>query len=464
MRLQTHYMPNRFNYFIAAVIKFLGSAESALLAGFAGLILLGSIILWTPVSQTSGKVSFVDALFTSTSAVCVTGLTVVDTATDYSRVGQTVIICLIQVGGLGIMTFTALAFVLLGKRLSLQSQFLVNDTYFHQYAGSEFRKTIRSIFLFTFAIEGLGAVLLFFFFLPYEFPDPIFHSLFHSISAFCNAGFSTFTLNLMDEKANSGILAIIMLLIIAGGLGYSVIFELWMKIRSFVRPGRLDSGRFSLNTKIVVRVTAALLIFGAIALLVLGLTPNELFVGDKLVGAAFQSVTARTAGFNSIDIGKLPAPSLVILIMLMFIGGSPGSCAGGIKTTSFAVLIGRFMASLRGAKEVNLLNRRIPHEQINRMDLLLGLAVIWNLVGFLILLATQTHLKYTSLDILFEQISAFGTVGLSTGLTADLTTFGKLWLCMTMYVGRLGPLTMALWMFSSGKANIRYPKGTVMIG
>jgi trk system potassium uptake protein TrkH len=219
-----------------------------------------------------------------------------------------------------------------------------------------------------------------------------------------------------------------------------------------------------LHARLVIIISAALIVSGSGLLLIFGLTPSESSWTDKVLGALFQSVTARTAGFNTVDIGLLPSASLFTLIVLMFIGGSPGSCAGGIKTTSFAVWLARLKSSVRGEREVHLLDRRVSREQVNRADLILGLALSWNILGILVLLTSEAHLPVQALALIFEQISAFGTVGLSTGLTPDLSNTGKLWLSATMFVGRLGTLTIALWMFPQKRINISYAKGTVMIG
>jgi trk system potassium uptake protein len=447
-------------------IKIFRSPEALLLGGFAAVILLGAIILKAPFSHTLPHISFVDTLFTSTSAVCVTGLAVLDTGTEYSVIGQVTIMALVQVGGLGIMTFAALVFFIMGRRMSLQSQALVSDTFLQRDAGTEFKEIFRNILLLTFAIEGAGVLIMFLSLVPYEpVSDALFSAVFHSVSAFCNAGFSIYKDNLIFQRNNYGVSFTIMGLIVLGGLGFAVLNEIWSRFKRVLREKTTGFGNpMSLNSRVVLRVTFMLLTLGTIAMFFFGMTKDEVTFHDKVLGALFQSVTARTAGFNTVDIGKLPSASLLILMILMFIGGSPASCAGGIKTTTSAILFGRLMASLHGRTEVQLLERRIPQELVNRADLLFGLAVIWNTVGFLFLLTTQSHLNVTALDLMFEQISAFGTVGLSTGLTANLTDSGKLWLCATMYMGRLGPLTVALWMFPRSKVQIGYPKGTVMIG
>ncbi len=447
------------------VSKWITSPQTGLIGGFAAVIFLGALLLCLPWSQ-QGKVGFLDALFTATSAVCVTGLTVVDTGTEFTSFGHVVIVVLIQTGGIGIMAFAGLAFQLLGRRMSLQSQAVLQDTFFQRDVAGEFQRTFKAILMLTFFIEATGALLIWMFLLPRMDAGPaLFSAVFHSVSAFCNAGFSIYADNLVGLRDSPGILIVIMLLIILGGLGYTVLNEMWMRgRRQGLRSDVREPHRFSMHGRLVLWVTAFLLIGGAFGILVFGLTPNEGTGGEKILNAAFQSVTARTAGFNSVDIGKLPAASLFILIVLMFIGGSPGSCAGGVKTTTTAIWIARIRAALRGERDVHMLGRRVPWEQVGRADLLVALAICWNLAGILLLLTTETQLPESHLGLVFEQISAFATVGLSTGVTANLSSAGKAWIIATMFVGRLGPLTIAMWMVPTHKTHVRYPKGTVMIG
>ena len=423
-------------------------------------------MLWSPLCRQEMNISFVDALFTSTSAVCVTGLTVVDTGKDFNRTGQSVIMLLIQTGGLGVMTFAGLAFQILGMRMSLRSEAVLHDTFFQRHVGEEFGSAFKTILLLTGLIEGVGVVLLLGALYPkMELSDAAFSATFHSISAFCNAGFSLHSDNLVGLNGNEFFLFTIMVLIVLGGLGYTVVHEIYQALGRMVRRREIVSVQsLSFHARIVVAITLVLILAGAGFLIFFGIGAEQLSRGDLIVNALFQSVTARTAGFNSVDIGRLPSASLLILIILMFVGGSPGSCAGGIKTTSAAILWARFVSGLRGQREVNLRGRMIPHDLVSRADLLIALALIWNLVGVFFLFSFESGLKVDTLSLIFEQVSAFGTVGLSTGITPDLSAAGKLWLCATMFVGRLGPLTIALWMIPSDNLKIRYPRGTVMIG
>jgi trk system potassium uptake protein TrkH len=446
--------------------RWITSPLNGLIGGFGAVIFLGALLLCLPWSQ-HGRVGFLDALFTSTSAVCVTGLIVVDTGTEFTTFGQVVIVLLIQAGGIGIMAFAALAFQLLGRRMSLQSQAVLQDTFFQRNVAGEFHRSFRIILMLTLAIEAAGALLIWVLLLPRMEAGPaLFSAVFHSVSAFCNAGFSIRSDSLIGLRDSPGILIVMMLLIILGGLGYTVLSELWSPLGR-KRSRRVDVGKpnaFSMHSRLVLWASSFLILGGAVGILVFGLTSNEITWGEKILNAAFQSVTARTAGFNSVDIGKMPEASLLILIVLMFIGGSPGSCAGGIKTTTAAIWGARIRAVLRGERDVQLLSRRVRWEQVGRVDLLVALAICWNMAGIMLLLATEARLPESHLGLVFEQISAFATVGLSTGLTPSLSSVGKVWIIATMFVGRLGPLTIAMWMVPMHRGHVRYPKGTVMIG
>jgi len=443
------------------------SPESMLVGSFAGLIGIGTVLLWLPLSH-NGSVRLLDALFTATSAVCVTGLIVVDTGTDFTLFGQVVILLLIQTGGLGVMTFAALAFQVLGRRLSLRAQAALSDTLTQKDMASEFRQLFWRILRLVLVVEAAGALLLFLGMLHHHTVGrAAFSSIFHSISAFCNAGFSVYSDSLVGIRTNPLVVGTIMILIVLGGIGHPVMIDLWRSYRLRRRAGGPASvAGLELHTKVVLWTSAALILAGAVLLLVLGPTPEEQSWPDRISGALFQSVTARTAGFNTVDIGGLPFASLFLLTLLMFVGGSPGSCAGGIKTTTFALWVARLWSWLRGRKSTRMFGWHIPGELSRRASLIIGLAVVWNLAGVLLLLATQTGTSGSAgfHDVLFEQISAFGTVGLSTGLTPKLSVIGRLWIILTMFVGRLGPITLVMWFIPRRSPGVRYPEGRVMIG
>jgi trk system potassium uptake protein TrkH len=442
--------------------------QTLLIGGFAAVILVGTLLLLLPWSQTKGEVGFVDALFTSTSAVCVTGLIVVDTATAYTPFGQVVIVALIQIGGLGIMTFAALAYLMLGRRLSLASQAALHDAFFQRDLGIEFKKKFFQILLITAGIELAGILLIFLALWWRQTPvaDALFSAFFHSISAFCNAGFSIYKDNLVGLRDSPVIMTTVMSLIVLGGLGHMVLSELLHHGKNrFSRSAPAGPRSLSTHTRVVLRMSIALIIIGCLGLLILGLTSSESTWPMKISSALFQSISSRTAGFNSVDIGVLPLGSLLLLTLLMFIGGSPGSCAGGVKTTALAISMAEFKAKLKGADQVVIMERRVPKAILDRTMVLIRMSILWNLLGLLLLLYTETGRPGVGLhDVLFEQISAFGTVGLSTGLTDKLTVIGRLWITATMFVGRLGPLTLAMGVLPIIHSRVKYPEGRIMIG
>lgn len=440
--------------------------EGLLVSTFAGLIVAGTLVLQLPVAHRAERVGVIDSLFTITSAACVTGLTTVDTATRFTRFGQTVILVVIQLGGLGVMTFGAIAAQFFRYRLSFSSNAALQSTFFEDEARVNLRSAVRGILLMTLVIESIGAVFMLIGLQSGATPrGGVFEAAFLAISAFCNAGFSVYSDNLVGLRDSMVIMWTIMGLIVAGGLGYTVLFEAagraWRRLRR-ARGGPL---LWTLNSKIVLRMSGALVFGGAIALLLTGLTPNEETFGSKAVNAMFQSVTARTAGYNTIDIGALPLPSLLVLIGLMFIGGSPGSCAGGIKTTTAAVWLAQVKSRLTGREHVTIAARRISPDVVRRAALVLAVAALWNVAGIMILATTEGGRTGVRLEqMVFEQISAFGTVGLTANFTPTLTPLGKLWIIATMFVGRLGPLTIAFAMLTRPRVPYEYPVERVMIG
>ncbi len=436
--------------------------------GFAALIFVGSALLWAPWSHAPGAVSYLDALFTSTSAVCVTGLVTVSTAQDFRVAGQVVILVLIQIGGLGVMTYAALVLSLLRRRLSLRAQAALHESLFQKDEARDFRRRFKQILFLTLGIECSGALVLFLSLLPHTpSPEAAWSGVFHAVSAFCNAGFSILPGNLADVRSNHLFLAVIMILIILGGLGFTVLHESFGEIRrTLLRRPPERVRRFSLHSTVVLRTSLFLIVAGFALLALFGLTGDEGGWGGKLEAAIFHSISARTAGFNTVDVGALPLASLLVLAVLMFIGGSPGSCAGGVKTSSLAVLFARVRAYFRGEEDPHMFGRRIGRDLVRSAGMLLVLAVVWNLVGILLLAHFERGRPEIGLhNLLFEQVSAFGTVGLSTAnTTAGLSTGGKLWIIVTMYVGRLGPLTLASLATYRKRSRIAFPEGKVMIG
>jgi trk system potassium uptake protein TrkH len=440
--------------------------ELLLIGTFLLLILVGGAALLLPACQRA-KVNALDAFFTAASAVCVTGLITVDTEKDYSRLGQTVILVLIQLGGLGIMTFSALVAATLGRRVSFTSHAAIQDVFFQRDVQRSLRVALVQIVLLTLTIEAVGAVLIYTGLRALPEPrDRPFDAIFLSVSAYCNAGFSVYSDNLMGVRSSGLLVTTIMLLITLGGLGYTVLIELGERLWRRLRPGRQGRLVWSLNSTVVL-VTSALLTGGGAALLCLtGMTSRESGVLATVWHALFQSVTSRTAGFNTVDIAALPVPSLMVLIGLMFIGGSPGSCAGGIKTTSAAVWAARLWSHVTGRSEVVLARRRIPEDVVRRAAMVVALAAVWMGGGVMLLTITEGVGDGHRLeDLIFEQVSAFGTVGLSTGVTPELTPLGKLWIMASMFAGRVGPLTVALALIPrQGAPPFAYPRERVMIG
>jgi len=441
--------------------RFLGATEVFVLS-FAVAILFGALALTLPSSTISGDIRFIDALFTSTSAVCVTGLTVLDTATYFTRSGQFIIMCLIQLGGLGIMTFSIVLLILSGRRMSLRDRMILQDA-FVPAPIVEVPSLVRRLFLSTFAIEGLGALALYLF-----TPDrTFFAAIFHSVSAFCNAGFALKSTNLMAYRYNAGINLTICCLIVLGGLGFFTHIDLARRV------GRRSRGAISAHSRLVLTVTAALILAGAFGFYVF--EAGNVLAGDDFSGvflvSLFQSVTARTAGFNTVEFGHLASATLFWIILLMFIGASPGSTGGGIKTTTFGILLAMAKSRYRGDDGVSIFKRTVPDETVSKALFILILAFAIVTVATLALAATETgdepfrRSETRFIEVMFEVVSAFGTVGLSTGITPGLSGLGKFILVLVMFVGRVGPLSIAAIVGQrKGAARYRYAEENVMVG
>lgn len=448
------------------MIRTLLTRPEALLAGtFAGLILMGTGLLALPIAHGGAHVSALDAFFTATSATCVTGLVTVDTATAYSRFGQTVILVLFQFGGLGLMTFGTFAAQAFRLRMSFRSQAAWASTFFDRSVRWNLRRAVFHIVALTVVFE-LGGALVLALTMPgdAEHPAGVFEAVFLAVSAFCNAGFSVYSDSAVGLRESGPALVTLMVLIVAGGLGYAVWLEMLGRLARYIRQGERPVV-WSLQTRIVMRMSLILVAGGALVLFVVGVGGGSGGVVGRIWDALFQSITARTAGFNTVDIGALPLAALLILTALMLVGGSPGSCAGGVKTTTVAVWLARVRARLTGHEDVELWGRRLPHEIVRRAALVLALALLWNVVGVMVLCLTERGMGALRLeDLVFEQVSAFATVGLSTGVTPTLSMLGKLWIVASMFVGRLGPLTVALAVLPPPRTTYRYPSERVMVG
>jgi len=412
---------------------------------FAAAILLGAALLHAPFSGGGRQVSFLDALFTSTSAVCVTGLAVVDTGTAYSRVGHTIIMLLIQGGGLGIMTFSTLALYLWKKRVSMTDKIAVGQSILNN-ANFHLGKFLTKVFAVTFLIELCGAAILF---LSDPQGFPLFSALFHAVSAFCNAGFSLKADNLMRWQASWPVNLTIMAMIVFGGLGFSVIIESASFFFSRLRRKKAAWNDEWYNS-LVLRTSLFLIAAGAVYLYCSEFVfcKPYLPLNQAVLASLFQSVTCRTAGFNTLNIAAMTDASLLFMILLMFIGGAPGSCAGGIKVTTFRVLHSFIMAQIRGRHQVVLGKYAVDSESVNSALTLLFFSVAIVFFSVIALSFTeggglshqQTQGRF--LEILFEAVSAFGTVGLSADLTPKLSPGGKVIIIFLMFIGRLGPLVL----------------------
>jgi trk system potassium uptake protein TrkH len=443
---------------------------------FIIIVFIGAILLMLPRSYTK-PISFVDALFTSTTATCVTGLTVKDTGTDFTFIGHIVILSLIQIGGLGIVIFGAVFAMLFGQSLGMRQTAAMQDL-LSERTSSAIAHFIGFIFIATTIIESLGAIFLHNMWLkaaplPAHIESLWFCSVFHSISAFCNAGVGLFSDNLIKYNFDWRVYGVICPLIILGGLGFGVLHNItdfsWYKVKSFFihRPNKYRKPavpeKIQLQTKIVLLVTIILIVGGMFGLLIL---QNNTAQGHFGIGDAFfQSVTARTAGFNTIDMTTLSASSKMLMIILMFIGGSPGGTAGGIKTVTLVIIIMAVYATTRRRAEVEIFKRSVPLTAVGNALTVVALFTLVLFTATFALAITERHNNFDFIDIMFEVASALGTVGLSCGITASLTTAGKIIIIITMLIGRLGPLTLlAAMTYNIKPARFNYPTEPVVVG
>jgi trk system potassium uptake protein TrkH len=468
------------------------SPARALVTSFLVLIISGAVLLMLPRSaatrfpQSGGpaeNISFVDALFTATAATCVTGLVVKDTGRDFSLMGQLVILSLIQLGGLGIVIFGAVFALLLGQALSLRESVAMQDLLSAQTL-SRISNMIIFIFAGTVIIEAIGTVSIFG--MWDDVPGRVaninqqwFCSIFHSISAFCNAGFSLFNDSFVQYNRNWGVYLVICPLIILGGLGFGVLYDLSNiasdRVKRFFKRLLSKRYRFSmeaprrmqLQSKVVLSVSVFLIVVGMAAILLF-----ERYAGKSnpasnpgVLDALFQSVTARTAGFNTVKIAELSPSSRLVLILLMFVGGSPGSTAGGIKTVTLAVVVMTAVAALRKRREVEMFKRSVRMVIVGKAITVTLLFVAVLLTATLILTITESRNGFTMAEVAFEAASALGTVGLTTGITPSLTTVGKLIIIAVMLIGRLGPLTLlAALTFNLKPVQYDYPDEALIVG
>jgi len=448
--------------------KFMLSTTQIILLSFLAVILIGSVLLALPISSASGDaVPYLDALFTATTSTCVTGLVTLPTVSTWSVFGQIVILLLIQIGGLGVITVMSGLMILLNKKMGIGDRLLIQDA-FNLNSMSGLSKFVKKVLFGTIVIEGIGAILYMIVFIPEFGARGIWISIFNSVSAFCNAGIDIFAENsLCDYATNPLINAVTSVLIILGGLGYIVWWDVLRVMKSRAGKSIKVFKHLTLHSKIAITVTAGLIFVGAIFIFIFEyanpLTIGGLSLFDKIQVSFFQSITTRTAGFASIPQENLTNSSATISIILMIIGGSPVGTAGGIKTVTFAILVCSAFATIRNKKSATLFGRRISEESIKK-----AVAVV---VAFLTICTASTVLlmatnSVSAIDAVYETVSATATVGLSRNLTSTLNEFGKLIIIVTMYLGRVGPISLAVAIGSKNESQnvISEPTEDISIG
>ena len=459
---------SRFQKFSVFFQNIVSHPSQTIVFSFVMVIFTGTLLLVMPFSSASEEpISLLDSFFTATSAVCVTGLAVFDTGTRFSLTGQLIIIALIQIGGLGIMLLSFSVIFLFKRSVSLENKLLVSYMVDEEDLG-KIRGMAARIIYSTFIIEAFGALILFITMKTEvrSFGYRIFNALFHSISAFCNAGFSLKSDSLQTLSSPLSLLTI-GALIVLGGIGFSTIFDVrsWLKTKVLNLRGKGKKMNLSSNTSLVLRYTGLLLLSGTLLLYSTehGNTLLTMGVGSQYLHAFFQSITIRTAGFNSIPFGNLATSSLVVMVFFMFIGGAAGSTAGGIKVNTLGVIIAYFRSYLKKNDDTIIRNARVEHRVVVQSFLLFFIGICIVNTGALILTFTE---DFSYIALLFEVVSAVATVGVSTGITAALSVAGKIVIIFLMFFGRLGPLTI-LAAAASGKratAGYRYPQAEIHIG
>jgi trk system potassium uptake protein len=436
------------------------SPPRTLLLGFTVIIWIGALLLNLPAATASGEsMPFIDALFTSTSAACVTGLVVVDTGTYFSTFGHWVILLLIQIGGVGFMTMATLFALILRRRISLKERLILQES-LNQGSIEGLVRLVQKVIFYALALEAAGTLLYTLrFMVDMNFGKALYHGVFHAISIFNNAGFDLTGdfRSLTGYSTDLYMNVVSMALIILGGFGFIVLADL------FEFRGKR---KFSLHTKVVLTVTAGLVLIGTFIIFIFEFTNSHSIgnssLGEKALVSLFQSVTTRSGGVTTADISEFRQATQFFIIILMFIGASPGSTGGGIKTTTFAVLVGAVLAMIRGKEDVVLFNQRLAQERVYKAVTVTLFCIGIVLLGTMVLATTEDSMF---LVILFEATSAFGTVGLSLGLTGELSLPGKLTIILLMFVGRLGPLTLTYALGPKpGRALYRHAEGKIIIG
>lgn len=464
------------------------TASQILVLGLIIGILIGTFLLKLPISNCSGKsISFIDSLFTATSAVCITGLNTIVPAEQFTTFGKVILMCLIEIGGIGFMSFIALLLLIMRKKINLSERNLIKES-LNQNNNKGIIKLIKKIFLYLAIIQLVGASLLSIRFIPeYGVKTGIFYAIFHSISAVCNAGFDIIGNDSFIKYQYDGLFSItIMMLIVIGGLGFTV----WDDIVDVIKKALKRDGKvckigneLTTNTKIVLVTTLILLISGTIFTFILEKDNNQIMKSDniaqKILKSAFYSTTLRTAGFEAVDSTELTTATKFISMIYMFIGGASGSTAGGIKVTTFTITVLMVISYLRGNENTIIFKRKIPHKLLKRAIVLVSVSafiVIVSIIGLSITEDLQTEHMLPEgetvnrnigfLDIFYEVFSAFGTVGITLGITSELSVQGKIIIMLLMFIGRLGPITISYAMLkkSNKKNSINYPECDLLVG
>lgn len=437
---------------------------------FAVVILLGAVLLHGSEKNRVDSLSWTDSIFTATSAACVTGLVVVDTGSYFTTFGKTIILLLMQLGGLGILTFASLSVYLWRRHVSITDRVAVGQSLLHD-TSFNLGKFLIHLAIWAFAVELVGALLLYL-----RAPDAFspFSAVFHSVSAFCNAGFSLFSNSLMEWKGDWNVNLIFIGLIFFGGIGFSVIVELQSYTYRWFKTGpRRPGNHLSWYARVVLQTSLVLVIIGWIAIYLSEFVGYNrmMALDDAILSALFQSVTCRTAGFNTLEISQMTNVSLVIMLFLMFVGGAPGSCAGGVKVTTMRVLTALTFSQFRGRNQVVIKKAAVSEDAVKKALVLFLLAASIIFIAVFLLDFTEggnkphAQVRGQFLEIVFESVSAFGTVGLSTGLTPKLSTAGRWIIICLMFIGRLGPLIfIAVLQRFQKTAYYRFPEEHPMIG
>ncbi|WP_419655926.1 KtrB: ktr system potassium uptake protein B [Desulfosarcina variabilis str. Montpellier] len=450
-------------------MRLLRSPARVSIMGFAGLIVCGTLLLLLPIATVDKPLNVVDALFMSTSASCVTGLSVMDIGSQLSLFGQLVILVLIQVGGLGILTISTLLLMMMKGRPTLSGQALIKDTFTYGEGKQTAAAVLRAIFLTAMGIEAIGALCLYLRIAPQAgWSSSAYPAVFHAVSAFCNAGFSLNADSFMGFREDWIINGTLAGLIIVGGIGFVVIAD----VKDCYISRKKTHRRLSLHSRLALSATAVLILVGTVAILCMEWrnTLAPLSMPGRLLAALFQSISARTAGFNTLNIGLMANETLFFLCILMFIGACPGSCGGGVKTTTVAGLVVMGISRLRGFRRPQVFLRTLTETSMSRATSVVMMSALVITLAIMVLMMSElgdlphTHTRGRFLELFFEVISAFGTVGLSAGATSSLSTLGRITIILLMFIGRLGPMVIGLAVSQERISRVHYAEENIMIG